>query len=1428
MKKSITILLLCVCVSLYTFSQAPTILSFSPTSGSVGVLITIKGTNLKNPTTLTISSTALIISSSDTQIVAMLMPTTSINTNIYVANASGSFSTANLFTIKPTLQPNLQQNVILSSKDTLSTYGQGYSTAISADGNTAVVGCPTNFKGWVTVYTRKQNNWVIEVEKLQSTNILGSSSNQGCAVDISADGNTIIVGNYRDSNRTGAAYIYTRIGTAWTEQAKLIGTGAIGKAWMGYKVAISADGNTAIIGGYKDNASIGATWVFIRTNGVWTQSGAKLVGSNYTGIPNQGRAIAISANGKYIVIGGAADNNYAGKTWIYARSGNAFIQQYSIYSNTANAYYGWSVSINADGSTIAVGMPVNGDGKINIFNRTGTTWSYVTDLVASDATTGAELGWDTKISADGKTILAAADYQSSRGAFYLYKKNALGNWIQQGNANYANDITDSTFAYSVAMASDANTAVISSTSANNFMGASYIYVSPLPRISNFTPKICTPLSSVTITGIGFTSTNTVTFGGKNAYSYNLFSDTEINAKNDYGNTGKIVVTNAYGADSIDGFIYCNQIYNLQQTNTLVCNSDTIIHAGANILFKVGYFNQLPPDSLCIFKWYKNNKLVGNNSSTYLDSTLVTGDSVYCIINFTTPCVSMASITTTTLRFTVLPNTPYKINSVAGSIRNGVYPPLFYGDGGQATTAALANPSGVALDKKRNILYIADRDNFRVRKVSLATGIISTYAGGGSTWLGDNGPATWASLGYFDDIALDKIGNLYIATYTDRRIRKVDTLGIITTVAGDGTNGYSGDGTSAVAAQIGEAANIALDSFDNLYISDRANHVIRKVDKQTGIISTIVGKGVSGFSGDGGQAIYAKLYKPEGIAFDKQNNLFIVDKYNNRIRKISASNNFINTIAGGGNWQNGTGDGLPATWAYLSSPQNITIDTFGNCYITEDRDNRIRKINATNNIITTVCGQGNYFYYYYFDSVYNGDGGSATAANISFPQDIITDDAGNIYFADSQNGRIRKITFNSDTASFIAGKIINPKKAAINNVNLLIKTEKGNTNQLISGGYSITNITANSIVLKPTKNNDSAKKNGVSAFDIVLIQNHILNKIKLNSPYKIIAADVTNDKKVSAFDIIYIKRLILGLDTTFAGNRMWAFVDSNYTFPDTTNPFPYKDSISFTNLTSSKINQTFIGVKLGDVNYDWVATTAKGVKTKDVELVVNDKLLGVNDEMRIPITVKNFKELTALQYTLNFNNEAFEFVGIENNKLGIEFNSKQAASTGNISFLWVNDSSEPKSVEDGSELFTLVLRKLTANRQPSTFDLVLTNDIAEIEAWDKDFKQHNIILIQKQQTNNLPLIPNNYFSVSPNPTTGNIVINLISNQNKKITFELSNVQGKTLLQESFEAAKGNNVYYLNLNKNGKLPKGIYIIKANGLEGEKVKKLVVNGD
>lgn len=204
----------------------------------------------------------------------------------------------------------------------------------------------------------------------------------------------------------------------------------------------------------------------------------------------------------------------------------------------------------------------------------------------------------------------------------------------------------------------------------------------------------------------------------------------------------------------------------------------------------------------------------------------------------------------------------------------------------------------------------------------------------------------------------------------------------------------------------------------------------------------------------------------------------------------------------------------------------------------------------------------------------------------------------------------------------------------------------------------------------------------------------MGKAKFTSPYKIIAADVTGDNKVTAFDIIYMKRLILGTDTTYPVKRLWSFIDSTYQFPDTTNPFPYKDSFSVDNFScfSVKSNQTFIGVKLGDVNFDWNVNAARGVNTKPLELQysIDNKLAKPNSQLLIPITVSNFKNLLGLQYTLHFDIEKYEFVRIENNKLGIDFNSNEANSTGNISMLWADANADARSLEDGTGVFTLSL------------------------------------------------------------------------------------------------------------------------------------------
>ncbi len=267
-----------------------------------------------------------------------------------------------------------------------------------------------------------------------------------------------------------------------------------------------------------------------------------------------------------------------------------------------------------------------------------------------------------------------------------------------------------------------------------------------------------------------------------------------------------------------------------------------------------------------------------------------------------------------------------------------------GDGGLATSAELNTPEGYTIDKKGNV-YIAEATGYRIRKIN-SSGIISTFAGNGiAGFMGDGGLAINASLSNSFGLAIDSIGNIYIADTGNNRVRKVDTTGIITTFAGTGTNGYSGDGGLAINASLGGPYYIEFDLAGNLYTVE-TNHTIRKINK-VGIISTVAGIDSAGYSGDGGLATNAKLNLPLGIAFDASGNLFIADAYNHVVRKVNLSG-IISTVVGNGTG-NGTpngsfsGDGGPALSAGLNNPAGLSFDYAGDLYIADGNNNRIRKV-----------------------------------------------------------------------------------------------------------------------------------------------------------------------------------------------------------------------------------------------------------------------------------------------------------------------------------------------------------------------------------------------------------------------------------------------------------------------------------------------------
>ena len=431
-----------------------------------------------------------------------------------------------------------------------------------------------------------------------------------------------------------------------------------------------------------------------------------------------------------------------------------------------------------------------------------------------------------------------------------------------------------------------------------------------------------------------------------------------------------------------------------------------------------------------------------------------------------------------------------INTVAGTGISG-----FSGDNGPATSARVI-PVAVAVDGK-GILYIADGLNFRIRKVDL-NGTITTVAGvGTSGFAGDNGPALSALIGLVTGMAVDSAGNIYLADLSAERVRKVDTNGMITTVAGIGDYGYIDDGLPATSS-IMLPDGVAIDGFGNLFLSDINLNVVRRVDMSTGLIYTVVGNGSPGFSGDNGAATNAGLSAPAGLALDSNNQLYIADLFNARVRKVAGS--VITTLAG-----TGSRDGGSATAAFLNFPEGLAASGTNNVLVADTGNNEARRFNIGGNISSVgqvqgvphgvAVDSGGNFYVTDDEPLvlkitpagatsivagnsrdgYSGDNGPATAAMISTPTGIAVDPGNNVYFTDYNNNRIRKVT-PSGTISTIAGNGrfafsgdngpalsagIDPLDVAVdNNSNVYVADEINNRIRKITPGGTITTIAGN--------------------------------------------------------------------------------------------------------------------------------------------------------------------------------------------------------------------------------------------------------------------------------------------------------------------------------------------------------------------------------
>jgi sugar lactone lactonase YvrE len=332
---------------------------------------------------------------------------------------------------------------------------------------------------------------------------------------------------------------------------------------------------------------------------------------------------------------------------------------------------------------------------------------------------------------------------------------------------------------------------------------------------------------------------------------------------------------------------------------------------------------------------------------------------------------------------------HRIATIAGDGRA-----VSRGDGGPATKASLHGPRDTAIGPDGS-LYIADTWGNRIRKID-RLGTITSIAGTGvAGYGGDDGPATQAMLNMPHDVAVDAQGVVFVADSGNHRIRMIDTSGIITTVAGTGVPGYRGDGGPATAARLQNPKSVALFG-GNLYIADSVNDRIREVDA-SGIITTVAGTGTAGYGGDGGPALRAQLDVPQRIAFDSLGNLYIADSLNDRIREVDTSG-IITTVAGTGAAGYG-GDGGPAVQAMFDRPRGIAVDQRGDIYVADSENDRVRRINPAG-IVTTIAGTG--------VAGFSGDGGPARDAEFHNPRGLTLDRRDRLIIADTFNNRIRQV------------------------------------------------------------------------------------------------------------------------------------------------------------------------------------------------------------------------------------------------------------------------------------------------------------------------------------------------------------------------------------------------------------------------------------
>ncbi|MEO6149787.1 MAG: MBG domain-containing protein, partial [Mucilaginibacter sp.] len=510
-------------------AAAPVITSFSPASGTVGTLVTINGTGLSSPSSFNIcGKPAVVVSNNGTKLMGMVMPG-AISGSITITTAGGTASAGGSFTVNAPAAIPIAKEIF--NIGTELDPEKAYDISVSADGTTAAIPSSqdNNQQGGVWIYVRSGDTWVRQGNKLVGTGNTGPAW-QGYEVALSADGNTLLSSGPQDNGLHGAVWVFSRLNGVWIQQAILKANDEVSLGYQGLGIALSADGNTAIVGGPWDNSNVGAVWTYVRTGNTWTQQGSKLTVSDNIGNARFGFSVAISADGHTLIAGGASDNNDIGATWVFTNNNNNnWIQQGPKLVGSgvvgSQAYQGGNVSLSADGNTALIGgyLDNNRNGATWVFTRTGTTWAQQGNKLIGDLNNLFDLSYEgesVSLSADGNIALIGGYGTDGFGAAWSFaRKNGI--WTQQGPRIYDKDEQQG-FGDGVALTSDGKYAFISKS------GGAKIYSlnTPAPQILSLTPSSGPVGTVVTMTGTDLWATTAIKLGSNSALLTSV-TDTKI-------------------------------------------------------------------------------------------------------------------------------------------------------------------------------------------------------------------------------------------------------------------------------------------------------------------------------------------------------------------------------------------------------------------------------------------------------------------------------------------------------------------------------------------------------------------------------------------------------------------------------------------------------------------------------------------------------------------------------------------------------------------------------------------------------------------------------------------------------------------------------------------------------------------------------------